>query len=895
MSIYHLDKLLKPKSVAVIGASKKKGSLGELVVRNLQSLDFEGTILPVNPNYNSIYGLPCRQRVDELEPDIDLAVIATPIHTVPSILNACAENKIQSALVVADTRREIGEKRHVIEAEISRIVANSGIRVIGPNSVGLINTAAGLNISFASAMPNRGKLAFISQSSSIYTSALDMALLEQIGFSYYISAGSMADVDFGDLVDYFGNDKAVGSILLYLEQLKNPRKFLSAARAVSHFKPIVVWRPEQSMAGRHNTMADTAIEDIHGAVYDAAFDRAGIVSVSSIDELFNCAKLMAQQPRPRGKNLVVINNGSAPGLQTATAMVRCHMQPMALRPETMEALDRVLPPYWNRNNPINMLSGTDAKSYVGAVSACLNDKSVNGLLITMAPEAAISPTEVARRLVQTVKGARIPILASWYGGRDMEEGKALFNAAGIPTFRTPEKAIQAFSHLLEYNRNQEMRLEVPDKLNRGLNFNQEVAQTVLKKHDAHESSFLNIWEIKELLEAYGIPFVSTHPVKDEQEAIAAAETIGYPVAMKKQSIDASSFELTDGIELGLRTPADVHYALARMMADNNKTQPDDPAPPGVILQPYITRADYKLIFAIKKDPQFGPVLLFGMGGVLSLVFDKPSVGLPPLNRLLARRMMENSRASHLLRGYRNRPAADMEKLEEMLIRLAQISVDFPQIDQLLINPVIIKNGKVLALDAQIKLTSTRILSPKHLVISPYPKHQERIATTKDGRPLFIRPVRPEDVPLFVTFRESLSESSLYYRFFRNISEFTPRQLHLFTTIDYDREIALIALANIDKEEKMLGVIRILSHPDRKKGDFYIIVADAMQGQGIGSILLHTALDIARKQGYETIFGVVLPENEGMKNLSKKVGFQVKFNFDERVFDLRLDLDTHSDA
>ncbi len=894
MSLYHLDKLLKPKSVAVIGASKKKGSLGELVVRNLQSLDFEGTILPVNPNYNSIYGLPCRQSVDELEPDIDLAVIATPIHTVPSILNACADNKIQSALVVADTRREIGEKRHVIEAEISKIVANRGIRVIGPNSVGLINTAAGLNISFASAMPNRGKLAFISQSGSIYAAALDMALSEQIGFSYYISAGSTVDVDFGDLVDYFGNDKAVGSILLYLEQLKNPRKFLSAARAVSHFKPIVVWRPEKRLASRHNTMADTAIEDIQDAAYDAAFERAGIVSVSSIDELFNCAKLMAQQPRPRGSHLVVINNGSAPGLQAAAAMARCHMQPTALRPETIEALDRVLPPYWNRNNPINMLSGTDVKRYVAAVSACLKDKSVNGLLITMAPEAATSPTEVARHIVEIVKGARIPILASWYGGGDMAEGKALFNAAGIPTFRTPEKAIQAFSHLLEYNRNQETRLEVPDKLNRSLNFKQDVAKTLLAKHDARESRLLTVLETKELLEAYGIPFVSTHPVMDENEAIAAAETIGYPVAMKRFSTDASSFEIIDEKELGLRTPADVHYALARLMADND-TQPDDPSPPGVILQPYITRPDYKLIFAIKKDPRFGPVLLFGMGGVLSLVFDTPSLGLPPLNRLLARRMMENSRASQLLQGYRNRPAADMEKLEEMLIRLAQLSVDFPQIDQLSINPVIVKNGKILALDAQIKLTSTRIPSPKHLVISPYPKHQERTATTKDGRRVFIRPVRPEDVPLFVRFRESVSENSMYYRFFRNISEFTPRQLHLFTTIDYDREIALIALADIDKEEKMLGVIRILSHPDRKKGDFYIIVADAMQGQGIGSILLNTALDIAGKQGFETIFGVVLPENEGMKKLSQKVGFQIKFNFDEKVFDLRLDLDTHSDA
>ena len=890
MSTYNFDKLLKPKSIAVIGASKKKGSVGELVVRNLQTLDFEGPIFPVNPAYDSIYGLPCRRSVDELEPGIDLAVIATPIHIVPSILSACAENKIHSALVVSDTRREMGEKRRMIEAEISGIVEDGGIRLIGPNSLGLINTAAALNISFASSMPKRGKLAFVSQSGSIYAATLDMAFQEQIGFSYYISAGSMVDVDFGDLVDYFGNDDAVDSILLYLEHLKNPRKFLSAARAVSRFKPIVVLKPQKGPTDRPVTMANTAIADMEGAVYDAAFKRAGIVSVNSIDALFDCAALIAKQPRPRGRHLVVINNGSAPGLQAADAMARCHMKPMPLAPETIQALDRVLPPYWNRDNPINLLSGAGAKSYVAAVSTCLKDRSVNGLLITMSPEAGTSHTDVARRLVEVVNGARIPILSAWYGGRDMAEGKALLNAAGIPTFRTPEKAIQAFSHLLEYNHNQRMSLEVPAKLNQRLIFHRDVAKTLLAKHDAHERSHLNVLEAGELLQAYGIPFVATHPVTDEKEALAAAETIGYPVVMKTLSTGAPSSGQADGMALGLRTSADVHDAFARLTA-NHKPLPGDDALPGVILQPYVRWPDYKLILAIKKNPRFGPVLLFGMGGVLSKVFDKPSFGLPPLNRLLARRMLENTRAAHLLQGYRSCPEADMEQLEEMLIRLAQISVDVPQIDQLLINPFIVKNDTVLALDAKINLASTRIPSPRHLVISPYPKHQERTVTAKDGRPVFLRPVRPEDVPLFVAFRENLSDISLYYRFFRRISELTPQQLHRFTTIDYDREIALIALADIDKEEKMLGVIRIVSRPDSNSGDFSIIVADAMQGKGIGSLLLKTVLDIARQQGYETIFGIVLPENEGMKHLSKKIGFQVKFNFDEKVFDLRLDLDT----
>lgn len=893
MGIYNLDKLFNPQSIAVIGASARKGSVGELVVRGLQANNFSGSIWPVNPKYKEICGLPCTQKIDALDPEIDMAVIATPIKSVPGILKACARQKISTALVVSDSRRETEPDRKRIHAEINRIAQDSSIRIIGPNSLGLVNTSAGLNITYSTTMPKAGKTAFVSQSGSFFSATLDLALKEQMGFSYFVSIGAKADVGLGDLVDYFGSDENVDSILCYIESLKDPRKFLSAARAVSPSKPIVVLKPRHRQTGVCSDNTDTAV--FEKAVYDAAFKRAGIVSVDSVEELFGCAELMAKQPRPRGEHLVVINNGSAPGSKAADMMVQCHMRPLPLSTETIEKLDKLLPSYWNRCNPINLLSGAGVDNYVQAVSVCLQDKAVNGLLITMAPEAGTSSAEVARRLIDVVQEARIPILTSWYGGQEMTEGIEIFNTAGIPTFSTPEQAVKAFSHLIDYNRNQDTALEIPAKSNQRLSFHQKTARILLESQETVHKGFLNGNKAKALLEAYGFPFVHTRLVRNKKEAIATSEAIGYPVTMKFFSSDMSQQDNDAGnVEIDLRNPNEIATAFDRLKTDLHAQIPEA-AISEIRLQPHIPRPDYKLHLGIKRDPKFGPVVLFGIGGIYSQLIDEFNTGLPPLNRLLARQLIENASIFRLLKGSTNRPPADMEQLEEMLIRLAQLAVDFSQIEQLDINPVIIKDSYATALEARVKLKPTQVLSPRHLVISPYPSDQEWTGTTKKGVPLFIRPVKPEDGLLLINFRQSLSDTSIYYRFFGYVKRFTPRQIYRFSTIDYDREIALIAFPGCDNEDKMLGIIRIVGHPDGKRGEFSIIISDALQGQGLGVILMNVALDIAKKQGYKTIYGFVLPENEGMKALAQKIGFQLKLNYEDAVLDLTLDLDVYNDS
>ena len=439
MGVYNLDKLFNPGSIAFIGAGKRASNVGGLAIRNLQSLDFSGPIYPVNRKYTTVYGLPCVPEVSRLTPGIDLAVVTTPFRTVPGILRACVDQGIRTAMLVSDSRREPLEIRTQIETEIAEIAASGKIRVLGPDSMGFVNTAAALNITYAPTIPQTGRMAFVSQSGSLYNATLDMAFKEKIGFSYFISVGAMVDVDFGDVVDYLGNDENVSSILLYIHNLKSPRKFLSAARSVSPMKPIVVFKTGQHQQGVCLTADHIETPAFEEAVYHAAFKRAGIVSVDSIDEMFDCAELMSKQPRPAGDRLVVISNGGALGPNANDMMFRCNMEPHPLKPETVEALDKTLPPYWSRSNPINLLSGAGADNYVHAVSTCLKDRSINGLLITMVPEAGTSSAEVARRLVDIVRDAKIPILAAWCGGRDMVEGMEIFNAAGIPTFRTPEK------------------------------------------------------------------------------------------------------------------------------------------------------------------------------------------------------------------------------------------------------------------------------------------------------------------------------------------------------------------------------------------------------------------------------------------------------------------------
>jgi acetyltransferase len=872
MGQYNLNRIFRPRHVAVVGASEKTGTIGDALMRNLVDGGFSGTVLPVNPNHKTIHGQACFESVSVLDTGVDLAIIATPIRSVVDIVSECVEKKVGGAVIISAGGKEVGEQGREIEEKIRRIASAGQLRIVGPNCMGIIRPGTNLNASFASEMPLTGNLAFVSQSGAICTAILDLALKERIGFSHFVSIGSMLDVDFGDIIDYLGNDASAKSILLYIESLTNFRKFMSAARSVSRIKPIIVLKSGISPAGAKAAASHTGAMAGEDAVYDAAFKRAGIVRVDTIEELFDCAELMAKQPRPRGPRLAILTNGGGPGVMAADALARSGQEPAPLDPETMQALDAFLPPFWSRGNPIDILGDASAERFGRALEICFDSHNLDGVLVILAPQALTAPLAVAQKLAAAVKERRYPVFACWMGGKSIAKAVEVLNEAGIPTYDTPERAVRAFLYMVEYARDLEMLLEIPPKMTRHLVFDQEKARQLLCATTAQR--FMPETDAKELLTAYGLPVIRTEIAETEAQASRIGREMGYPLVMKVHSADISHKTDADGVRLDLRCDADVGQAYNQILFSARQYKPDA-CIEGVTLQPYFSNPDFEILLGAKRDPSFGPVILFGMGGIYTEVLKDRALGLPPMNRLLARRLMQETKAYTLLQGYRNRPAADRELLEEMIIRLSQLLIDFPEIAELDMNPVLIKDGKPVAVDARILVSPLAIPSSLHLVIGPYPEEEEFHMVGADGRRIFIRPVKPEDAPLFTALFKVLSPTTIYYRFFGMLKELKPEMLARFTQIDYDREIALVAIDEDSQPESMLGVARIIGDPDSKTGEFAVLVGDAWQGKGVGSNLLEKCLSIAEKQGFQTVHGIVLHENRNMLALGKKLGFDIK--------------------
>ena len=872
MGQYNLNRIFKPRHVAVVGASEKAGTIGTALMRNLIDGGFSGRLLPVNPKYKTIHGHECFGSVSALETGVDLAIIATPIHSVAAIVNECVEKKVGGAIIISAGGKEVGEPGREIEAKIQRIAHGGGLRIVGPNCMGIIRPGANLNASFATEMPVAGNLAFVSQSGAICAAILDLAFKECIGFSHFVSIGSMLDVDFGDMIDYLGNDSSAKSILLYIESLTNFRKFMSAARSVSRVKPIIVLKSGRSPAGAKAAASHTGAMAGEDAVYDAAFKRAGIVRVNTIEELFDCAELMAKQPHPRGSRLAILTNGGGPGVMATDTLARYGQEPAPLDPETMQALDSFLPPFWSRGNPIDILGDASAERFRRALEVCFNSKNLDGVLVILAPQALTDPLSVAETLAAAMQDRRYPVFACWMGGKRILTAVDVLNAAGIPTYDTPERAVRAFLYMVEYTRNLEMLLEVPPKMTGHMVFDQEKARKLIAAAPARE--FMLESDSKELLMAYGLPVIRTEIATSEAQASSIGREMGYPLAMKVHSADITHKTDAGGVRLDLRCDADVCEAYRQIISSACRYKPEARIA-GVTIQPYFSNPDFEILMGAKRDPNFGPVILFGMGGIYTEVIKDRALGLPPMNRLLARRLMQETKAYSLLQGYRNRPAADMERLEEMIVRLSQLLIDFPEIAELDMNPVLIKDGNPVAVDARILVSPLEVPSSLHLVIGPYPEEDESHMVSVDGRRIFIRPVKPEDAPLFTALFKVLSPTTIYYRFFGMLKELKPEMLARFTQIDYDREIALVAIDEDSQTDSMLGVARIIGDPDGKTGEFAVLVGDAWQGKGIGSNLLEKCLSIAEKRGFETVHGIVLRENRNMLALGKKLGFEIK--------------------
>ena len=888
MGVENIDRMFQPKSVAVVGASEKPGSIGNALMKNLIKSEFSGNIYPVNPNHETIWKHHAYPSVQDIKASIDLVIISTPIVTAPQIIRGCVESEAGGVVLISAGGKETGASGKKLEASIKKEVKGSGLRVIGPNCLGIVCGKTALNASFAKQMPLRGKMAFVSQSGAICTSILDLSIKEQFGFSYFISLGSMLDVDFGDMIDYLGGDPDVSSIVMYVEGLNHFRNFMSAARAVARVKPIIALKSGRTRAGAKAAASHTGSMAGEDDVYDAAFRRAGIVRVKTFEELFDCAELLAKHPLPTGSGLAVITNAGGPGVMAADALSDYGIEPVTLLSETAQKLKTILPSYWNCGNPIDILGDASAERYKKVVEICLNAREINGLLIMLSPVAQIDPANIAESIIDVLGGKEFPVITSWIGGVDVEAGRNIFNKAGIPTFDTPERAIRAFMDLDLYVKNIELLQEIPSKFPKKLEFdNKKARELVDNKLEAGEFTLTEI-DSKALLAAYGIPVTPTIKTLSAKEAADKAEAIGFPVVMKINSTDISHKTDAGGIVLNIENRAQIIDSFANIICNAKQYNPEAKIE-GVTIQPMIKDGDYELILGSKNDHDFGPVILFGMGGTMTEVMKDTSIALPPLNRLLARRLMEQTKVYSLLKGFRNHPPADLLVIEEILIRLSQLVTDIAEIEELDINPLIVKQGEICAVDARVILKHSDIPAPLHLVISPYPnQHEEAITHASLGK-LLIRPIKPDDAPLLENLFNTLSPQSVYYRFFGHQKHLPHSMLARFTQIDYDREIALVALKDTEDPEMMLGVARVFTEMNRKNAEFAVLVGDPWQGKGIGAELLKRCLMIAKEHGIKKVWGMVLYENTEMLSLSKKIGFTIKENPEAGVYELTLEL------
>ena len=882
MVTLNLDKIFNPKSIAVIGASDEEGSVGYILMKNLTELGYQGKVYPVNIHKTEILGFKAYKTVNQLPETVDLAVIATPAKTVPDIVEQCGKAGIPGIIIISAGFKEVGPEGKALEDKILEIKKRYNLRIIGPNCLGIIRPSINLNATFTAKMPKPGNIAFISQSGALCAAILDWAVHENIGFSNFVSIGSMVDVDFGDLIDYFGTDPKTRSILMYIEGITDAREFMSAARHFARTKPIIVVKAGKFSESAHAVASHTGSLAGEDMVYDAAFKRAGIVRVEEIGDLFNAAEVLGMQPLPKGPNLAIITNAGGPGVMATDALISRGGKLAKLSPKTMETLNSILPHYWSRGNPIDILGDAKADRYTAVVEACLKDENVDGLLIIYTPQGVEDPAKIAKSIVKLCKGrgyCNKTILTSFMGHEEVEKANSIFNENSIPTYSTPEQAVKTYMYMYQYKRNLELLYETPEELPVDVVPPKRPLFVIMRNAALENREVLTEAEAKKLLEYYDIPVVKTSVAKTADEAAVLASQIGYPVVLKILSPQIVHKTDAGGVVLDINSEAELRKAFDLIMQRAREYNPNAEIQ-GVTVQPMIKKQGYEVIIGAKTDMLFGPVILFGMGGIGVELFRDVAIGLPPLNQTLARRIMEETKVYQLLKGYRNVPPANIRLLEEIMVRFSQMLVDFPQLKEVDINPLFIDEKEAFALDARVVIDKKRVfakLKPhEHLVISPYPKKYETLWKLRDGRTVILRPIKPEDEPLWLEMFRNFSEESIRYRFFEVIKD-TPHEVRVrYCNIDYDREIGIVAELNEGGIRKILGVVRLVIEPDGKTGEVAIIVADPWQGLGLGTKMMDYMIEVCKDKGLETIYGVMLPDNYRAINLMKKMGFNIKY-------------------
>jgi acetyltransferase len=884
-----IDRMLNPKTVAAIGASEEEGSVGRALLENLLLGKDRRKIYPVNPHRESVLGLRCYPDIAGVPDRIDLAVIATPAKTVPEIVLECAKAHVGGVIIISAGFREIGPEGAKLEEEIRSIQSKYDIRVLGPNCVGLVRPQIGLNATFLKDNPTAGQIAFVSQSGALGSAILNWAISARIGFSMFASLGSTLDIDYGDMIDYLGEDPHTRSIIIYMEGVGNAKKFMSAARGFARTKPIIVIKAGKYAAGAKAASSHTGALAGDYEVYDAAFKRAGAVMVDEINDLFNCASVLDSRLLPAGPKLAIVTNAGGPAVLAADSIISYGGELAKLSDETMRTMDASLPPFWSHGNPLDVLGDADVGRFELAVRACIVDSNVDGLLVIYTPQGAVGPNVIAETVSKIASDRRKPLLTVWMGEDSVREARDIFHTNNIPTYPTPEEAVKTYMYMYRYRRNLDLLYETPEELSVDFSPPKHHLKVMIHKA-AREKRPLTLEEVDRFLDAYDIPRAEGSLARSVDHASMIASEVGYPVVLKIASQDILHKTDIGGVIVGIETPQALKECYRSLIDKARKAKPDARID-GVYVQSMVKRVDYELIVGSKKDRDFGAVILFGMGGIGVELLKDVSIGLPPLNQVLARRVMEETKIFQALsKGLRNKPPIDLRLLEEFMVRFSNMIVDFPEIAEMDINPLVFSDGKLLVLDARIivdaKPTVHAEMHP-HLVIMPYPSKYVIPWRLKDGTEVTLRPIRPEDEPIELEFIRGLSTETSRFRFFQIIKDLPHEALVRFCNIDYDREMAFIAETREGERRIEIGVSRLILETNKKRGEFAVVIADKYQGKGLGIKLVDMLIEVAREKGVETIYGIIMAENVRMISLCEKLGFSIRREQDNVIVELTL--------
>ena len=877
MSQHYLTSLFAPQSVAVFGASDRKDSVGQIVFQNMLESGYTGGLFPINPTHAEIQGKKAYASIFEVGEPVELVVIATPPQTVPDIIEDCGKHGVKSAIIITAGFGEVGAAGQALEKAVLDNARRYGIRLIGPNCLGVMRPSIGFNATFNKGSANAGNLAIISQSGALCTAILDWAQTNDVGFSSVVSLGSSADVDFGEILDYLVSDRETHSILLYIEGIRDARRFMSSLRAAARVKPVIIVKVGRHAAGSKAAMSHTASLVGSDDAFEAAVRRAGVVRVQTITQLFSAAKALSCGFHPTGNRLAIVTNGGGPGVMATDRASDLGLEMATLSDETIARLNEVLPSNWSHGNPVDVIGDAQSDRYLHAVEACLLDANGDGVLTILTPQAMTKPLEAAQVIIDLSNRYKKPLLTCWMGESQVSESRKAFAAAHKPNFRTPEPAVEVFSYLSAYHQNQKLLKQMPSPLSHHIEPDVEGARMIIEGALLERRKVLSEMESKALLSAFHIPVAQTMIAHSPNEALLIAQQLGYPVAMKVNSHNISHKSDAGGVMLNLANAQAVRAAYQEI-CDNIKLNRPDAVMDGVSIQPMIVKKNGReLMVGVTNDPVFGPVITFGAGGTMVEVMGDRSVTLPPLNTFLVKDLIAGTRISKLLCAFRHLPAVDLDALESVLLRVSEMVCELPTLMEMDINPLIVDEHGVLAADARVVVAYRQPTADRysHMAIYPYPTHLVSNWQLADGTNITIRPIRAEDAELSQAFVRNLSQETRYFRFMNSVQELSEAMLVKFTQIDYSREMALIAVTHEHGVEIELGVARFAINPDAESCEFAIVLSDEMHGKGLGQKLMNVLFDAARSKGLRVMEGEVLKNNENMLKLMTRLEFSIE--------------------